>query len=61
LSGESSLATHIESHSNLIIAEVLDIIEILTDADLALYNAENQCIAESHNLPYYLSSPGFIP
>lgn len=51
------LAAHLEKNSNLIIAEVLKIVELLTDADLALYQPDIRHKAEPQLFSEYTSHP----
>ena len=45
------LAAHIEKNSNTIIQEIINIAEMLTDADIALYDMHHTCTEQTPQNP----------
>lgn len=45
------LAAHIEKNSNTIIQEIINIAEMLTDADIALYDMHRTCTEQTPQNP----------
>ena len=45
------MAAHIEKNSNTIIQEIINIAEMLTDADIALYDMQRTCTEQTPQNP----------